>query len=82
MGRIRKVHVHLDLDVLDPGRVGQANEFAPEGGLLAEEVEGGIRKIRERLEVSSATVASYDPPFDHEGRVLAAGIAFARLVNS
>ena len=30
--------------------------------------------VRERFEVASATVASYDPSFDQEGRVLKAGI--------
>ena len=72
-GRVRRVHVHLDLDVLDPDAVSSANEFAPEGGLRAEEVEACIRAIRERFEVASATVASYDPSFDREGRVLKAG---------
>jgi arginase len=81
-GRMGRVHVHLDLDVLDPDVVGPANEFAPEGGLTAEEVEGSIRVIRERLEVTSATVASYDPSFDRKGRVLDAGIAFARNLVS
>jgi arginase len=81
-GRVGRVHVHLDLDVLDPDVVDPANEFAPEGGLTAEEVEGSIRVIRERLEVTSATVASYDPSFDWKGRVLDAGIAFARNLVS
>ena len=38
-GRVCRVHVHLDLDVLDSEAVDQANEFASEGGLRAEEVE-------------------------------------------
>jgi arginase len=38
-GRVRRVHVHLDLDVLDSEAVDQANEFASEGGLRAEEGE-------------------------------------------
>jgi arginase len=80
-GRVRRVHVHLDLDVLDPEAVDPANEFAPEGGLRVEEVEACIRAIRERLEVTSATVASYDPSFDHEGRVLRAGIALVRALT-
>jgi arginase len=74
VGRVRRVHVHLDLDVLDPDAVNPANEFAPERGLRAEEVEACIWAIRERFEVSSATVASYDPSFDREGRVLKAGV--------
>jgi len=80
-GRVRRVHVHLDLDVLDPEAVNPANEFAPEGGLRAEEVEACIRAIHDRLEVSSATVASYDPSFDREGRVLEAGVFTEALTN-
>jgi arginase len=80
--RVGRVHVHLDLDVLDPEAVGLANEFAPEGGLTAEEVEDAVRVIRERLEVASATVASYDPAFDWKGRVLKAGIGFGRVLAS
>ena len=73
-GRVRRVHGHLDLDVLDPDAVNPANEFAPERGLRAEEVEACIRAIRERFEVTSATLASYDPSFDREGHVLKAGL--------
>ena len=81
-GRVRRVHVHLDLDVLDPTAVSPANEFAPEGGLSAAELEACIRKIREHLEIGSATVASYDPSFDHERHVLEAGMASARLLST
>jgi arginase len=81
-GRVRRVHVHLDLDVLDPEAVGRANEFASEGGISAEEAQACVWAIRERLEVTSATVASYDPSFDHEGRVLEAGLTLTEaLVN-
>ena len=80
--RVGRAHVHLDLDVFDPEEVGPANEFAPEGGLTEEEVEGAIRVIRESLDVASATIASYDPSFDQKGRVLEAGIAFARALAS
>jgi arginase len=73
-GRTRRIHVHLDLDVLDPEAVNPANEFAPEGGLRAEEVKACIWAIRQHFEVTSTTVASYDPSFDRKGRVLKAGI--------
>jgi len=79
--RVRRVHVHLDLDVLDPEAVGPANEFAPEGGISAEEAQACVWAIRERFEVASATVASYDPSFDYEGRVLRAGIALVRALT-
>jgi arginase len=79
-GRVGRVHVHLDLDVLDPEALNPANEFAPVGGLRAEEVEACIWAIRERLEVTSATVASYDPSFDGEGRVLKAGVTLTEAL--
>jgi arginase len=78
--RVRRVHVHLDLDVLDPEEVNPANEFAPERGLRVEEVEACIWSIRERLEVSSATLASYDPSFDREGRVMKAGVTLTEAL--
>jgi arginase len=79
-GQVRTVHVHLDLDVLDPDAVSPANEFAPEGGLRAEEAEACIWAIRERFEVASASVASYDPSFDGERHVLQAGVALTEAL--
>jgi arginase len=80
--RVRRVHVHLDLDVLDPTAVSPANEFAPEGGLSGAELEACIRRIRESFEVASATVASYDPSFDQEKHVLEAAMACARVLST
>jgi arginase len=79
-GRVRRIHVHLDLDVLAPEALNPANEFAPGGGLRTGEVEACIRAIRECLEVTSATVASYDPSCDREGRVLKAGVTLAEAL--
>lgn len=81
-GRVGKVYVHLDLDVLDAGNVGRANEFASEGGLSAEELEAALAMVRERFAVGASGIASYDPAFDGEGRVLRAAIACARALVS
>lgn len=78
--RVERVYVHLDLDVLDPAEVGQANEFAVPGGLIREELEAAIRMIRERFDVVAAGIASYDPAFDAEGAVLRAGFASAKAL--
>jgi arginase family enzyme len=75
-----RMHVHLDLDVLDPDRVAPANELAPPGGLLPGQVEEALRTIRERYSVASATISSYDPSFDGEGRVLDAAIGSVRAL--
>ena len=81
-GRVGRVYVHLDLDVLDPGGVGKANEFAPEGGLSAEELQTALGMVRGRFRVAAAGVASYDPAFDAEGRILDAALACVGLLTS
>jgi arginase len=76
--RVDRVYVHLDLDVLDAGKVGKANEFAVEGGPNAEELQAPLGMVRERFEVAAIGIATYDPTFDADGRVLRAAVASAR----
>jgi arginase len=80
--RIGRVYVHVDLDVLDAEKVGKANEFAAEGGPDAEELQAALGMVRERFEVATAGIASYDPTFDANGRVLRAAIASASSLTS
>src|SRR5918998_87346 len=79
--RVGRVYVHLDLDVLDAGKVGKANEFAAEGGPDAEELEAALGMVRESFEVAAAGIASYDPAFDADGRILRSAIASARSLT-
>jgi arginase len=79
--RVGRVYVHLDLDTLDAGKVGKANEFASEGGPDAGELEAVLAMVGERFEVVACGIASYDPSFDSEGRVLRAAIASARALT-
>jgi arginase len=78
--RLGRVYVHVDLDVLDAGKVGKANEFAVEGGPDAEELAAALGMVRERFKVVAAGIASYDPTFDADGRILRAAIASARAL--
>ena len=80
--RVGRVYVHLDLDVLDPAKVGKANGFATEGGLDAEELLAALEIIRERFDVVAAGIASYDPGFDADGRVLGAALACVEALGS
>jgi arginase len=80
--RVGRVYVHLDLDVLDAGKVGRANSFAPEGGLSAEELEMALGEVRKRFAVAAAGIASYDPAFDSDGRVLRAAVACVSVLTS
>ena len=80
--RVGRVYVHLDLDVLDPEKAGKANEFAPAGGLSAEDLKTALGVVRERFAVAAAGIASYDPSFDPDGRVLAVALACARMLTA
>ena len=73
--RVDRVYVHLDVDVLDPAKVGKANGFATQGGLDVEELLAALGMIRGRFDVVAAGIASYDPGFDADGRVLGAALA-------
>jgi arginase family enzyme len=81
-GRVGRVYVHLDLDVLDPDKAGKANEFAPEGGLSAEDLKTALGMVQKRFAVAAAGIASYDPAFDADGRVLAVALACARMLTA
>lgn len=80
--RVGRVYVHLDLDVLDPEKAGKANEFATAGGLSAEDLKTALGLVRERFAVAAAGIASYDPAFDADGRVLAVALACARILTA
>lgn len=80
--RVSRVYVHLDLDVLSPAKVGRANEFAPKDGLSVEELEMVFGLVRERFTVVAGGIASYDPTFDIDRRVLRAAIAGSRTLIS
>lgn len=80
--RVERVYVHLDPDVLGPEEVGRANEFAPENGLEAGELEAALGMVRDRFIVAAAGIASYDPSLDEGGRILQTAIACARTLTS
>ena len=61
--RVRRIHFHLDADVLD-AKVARANSFAAEGGLTSEELAEVARLVVTRFEVVSAAVTAYDPAID------------------
>jgi len=79
--RVGRVYVHLDLDVLDAAKVGKANEFATHEGMEVGQLEAALGMVRERFAVAVAGIASYDPSFDTEGRVLRAATAGARTLT-
>lgn len=65
---VRRVYLHLDVDVLDPTG-GRGNAFASPGGLSADDVLATVAAVRRRFAVAAAGIASYDPAGDADGRV-------------
>ncbi|MDQ4087546.1 MAG: arginase family protein, partial [Pseudomonadota bacterium] len=78
---VERVHVHVDLDVLDPDLVGLANDWALPGGLTAPQLNALIGKILQQFDLASASVASYDPRLDGNGAVAAAGLEAIRVLT-
>jgi arginase len=63
-------YLHIDLDVLDPERVGAVNPFPAPDGFGQEELVETIRQLGTASRIRAVTISAYDPSFDAEGRVL------------
>lgn len=78
---VQKLHLHVDVDVLDPA-VAVANSYAVPGGLDKESLFDIIEQFSNELPLISATVASYDPSFDVDGKMSAIILELADKVVS
>lgn len=67
--RVSRIHLHVDLDVLDP-TVGRANSFAVPDGLLLAQAEALLAETAQRFEVASVTFSAYDPDVDPDDRIV------------
>jgi arginase len=67
-GSVDGIHLHIDLDVHDIGE-GAANSYAAPGGLTAREVREVVTRAAGALPVASASLASWDPALDADGRM-------------
>lgn len=76
-GRVDRVYLHLDLDVLDPEEA-TANQYAVPGGLAVSQVEEAIRLVGEHFPICAAAITAYDPAFDPGNRMPRAAIRFAQ----
>jgi arginase len=79
--RARRVHLHIDFDVLDPTEVGRANEFAVEGGLTLAHLEETIRLVASRFTIAGVTLSAYDPDYDHSGGIFSAAVLALELIT-
>ena len=75
---VEEVHLHIDLDVLNPTEA-PANGFVTENaGLSVNELSEAIALIKEKLKITSATIASFDPNYDPQGKTLSAALRLIR----
>ena len=68
-----RVHVHIDLDVLDAGAA-RANSYAVGGGVTVEQMEGALTLIGRTLPIAGLTLSAYDPAADNGGKAARAAI--------
>jgi arginase len=72
--RADRVHLHVDLDVLDPDAVAPANRYAVAGGLTLPELLELVRTLRKACRMSAVTISAYDPAFDRGDRMCEAAL--------
>jgi arginase len=66
---VKQLHLHVDVDVLDPS-IAPANSYAVSNGLGNADLLKTIELLINKIPVSSLTIASYDPVFDVENKML------------
>lgn len=78
-GRVDRIYLHVDLDVLDTS-VGRANPYAAAGGPQLDRVLAVIEQSFSRFEVSGAALTAYDPRVDNTGAISAAARQIAHHI--
>jgi arginase len=71
--KVERIHVHVDLDVIDLDD-GRANEYAVPGGPSLDQLTEAITAIAEHCPVAGVSLTSYNPAVDSDGRGRAAGL--------
>jgi arginase len=66
---VKRLHLHFDVDVVDP-LTATANSYGVGNGLNKGDVTEIINCFISAFRVTSLTVASYDPSFDNDDKML------------
>lgn len=67
---VSKFHIHVDVDVFDPS-IAPANSYAVNNGLSKEDLIQTVKYLDNYIPIASLTIASYDPLYDEDDRMLA-----------
>jgi arginase len=79
--RVGDVYLHIDLDGFAPEVApGVVDEPAP-GGLSIADGETIIRATAERFRMRAATLATFNPEFDRDGRTLQLGLRLIEIIG-
>ena len=70
------IYLHIDMDAFEIGE-GAANHYGATGGLSVELIEDAIALVKRHFIIKSATIASFDPACDTQGKFLDAGLRSA-----
>ena len=74
-------HLHVDLDVLNSKEAPANNyQYLTEGGLSVQQLSQAIALVKKSIKITSATIASFDPRYDPQGKTLQAGLKFIRQI--
>jgi arginase len=65
---VHKIHLHVDVDVIDPV-VAPSNSYAIADGLDKNELIEIVKACIGKMPLTSVTIASYDPSFDTNGHM-------------
>lgn len=65
---VKKVYLHIDLDVLDADFV-KVNGYCTTGGLSPEDLYNAIRAIKRRFAIAAVAFTAYDPTLDPQRKV-------------
>lgn len=69
-GGVRDVYVHIDLDAFDPSLAGGISDYPVPGGLSLKDMEDLFRETASRFRIRAATIATYNPGIDKDGKAL------------
>jgi arginase len=71
--RAGRLYLHIDLDSLDPSE-GTANQYSAPGGLTTRQLLAAIADVFDRFRVVAASLTSYNPASDADGRMARAAM--------
>lgn len=78
--RVEEIHLHIDLDVLNPKEAPANGFLADDAGLSVKQLYEGVALATEKTKIASATIASFDPTYDSQGKTLQAALKLIQQI--